>query len=452
MSKNAVTIVLRAVISIAILVGGVGTMVALIKSRKPAPQIDTPERALRVDVIAVSFKDVPVEITGLGEVRSRDVVQIAPEVPGRIVSVHPDLEIGGLIPAGEVLFEIDPRDFQARYDQSNASVSQLENTIARLKKQYSIDQGRLTTYESTRKLAKAEYDRVKRLYEKDKVGTQSQVGNSEMAYNSANDALAQLSQSVDLFPIRINEAENGLASSEAQASLSKTNLERTKISVPFDSRVKTVSLERGQYVSPGMPVVTLANDRILEISVSLPSEQASKWLKFEKSPNPSKNAWFGNLTRVPVQISWSDTAVWEGSLSRIETFDQDNRTINVVIRIPARKALNPISGTQSLVEGMFCKVTIPGKIARNVVELPSESVGFEIDKDGYKTVYVAVESPDDGQLRLTTKKVRESHITEDSIFVSEGLLEGDLVVLTRLINPLPNSLLNTTQYDSTETD
>ncbi|MFP6617343.1 MAG: hypothetical protein VCB26_13140, partial [Candidatus Hydrogenedentota bacterium] len=245
MSKNSVTIVLRAVISIAILVGGVGTMVALVKSRKPAPQIDTPERALRVDVIAVSFKDVPVEITGLGEVRSRDVVQIAPEVPGRIVSVHPDLEIGGLIPAGEVLFEIDPRDFQARYDQSNASVSQLENTIARLKKQYSIDQGRLTTYESTRKLAKAEYDRVKRLYEKDKVGTQSQVGNSEMAYNSANDALAQLSQSVDLFPIRINEAEDSLASSEAQASLSKTNLERTKISVPFDSRVKTVSLERG---------------------------------------------------------------------------------------------------------------------------------------------------------------------------------------------------------------
>ncbi|MFP6597414.1 MAG: hypothetical protein VCC01_08155, partial [Candidatus Hydrogenedentota bacterium] len=101
---------------------------------------------------------------------------------------------------------------------------------------------------------------------------------------------------------------------------------------------------------------------------------------------------------------------------------------------------------------MFCKVTIQGKIARNVVELPSESVGFEIDQDGYKTVYVAVESPDDGQLRLTTKKVRESHITEDSIFVSEGLLEGDLVVLTRLINPLSNSLLNTTQYDSTETD
>lgn len=454
MSKHAITIVLRGIISVAILLGGVGASILLYMSREDAPQVDIPERALRVDVISATFKDVPVEISGYGGVRSRDVVQIAPEISGRIVSIHPKLETGGIIPAGEILFEIDPRDYQARYDQSTATVSQLKNAIERLKKQYSIDQERLTTFESTRTLAKAEYDRVKRLYEEDKVGTQSQVDNTEMGYNNANDAFAQLSQSVDLFPIRINEAKDNLASSVAMAGLSRTNLERTKVSVPFDARVKTVSLEKGQYVSPGMLVMTLANDTILEISVSLPSKKASNWLEFEKANTTSNTAWFGNLARVPVRILWGDSKEWEwkGALHRIEKFDETNRTINVVVRVTAKNALNPPKGAQSLVEGMFCTIIIPGKTAKNVVELPIECVSFATDREGYHTVYLAKESPDDGKLRLTTAKVRESHKTDDSIFISEGLHEGDKIITTRLINPLANSLLNTNRFESRETD
>jgi RND family efflux transporter MFP subunit len=452
MSKHAVTIVLRGLISIAILIGGFGLAVMLFRSRKPAPQVNIPEHALRVDVVSATFKDVPVEIFGLGEVRSRDVVRIAPEIPGRIVNIHPKLEIGGIIPAGEILFEIDPRDFQARYDQSKASVSQLRNTIERLKKQYAIDQERLKTFKSTRTLAKAEYNRVKHLYERDKVGTQSRVDNSEMAYNSANDAYAQLSQSVDLFPIRINEAEDGLASSEAMARLSKTNLERTKVSVPFDARVKTVTLEQGQYVSTGMPVLTLANDSILEISVSLDSKLASTWLDFEKAGDASNTAWFGNLTQVPVRINWRDDAEWIGTLHRIEKFDQETRTINVVVRIAAQNALNPTEGEQSLVEGMFCRIIIPGKTAEHVVELPIECVSFAKDSEGYQTVFLAKESPDDGKLRLAKVKVLESHKTKQSIYISDGLREGDRIVTTRLINPLANSLLNTDGFESMETD
>ena len=124
----------------------------------------------------------------------------------------------------------------------------------------------MKTFQSTSDLAKAEYNRINELYTKDKVGTQSGVDNAEMMYNNANDSLALLSQSVDLFPIRISEAEDNLASSEAMAKLSKTNLERTNVSVSFTSRVKTVALEQDQYVSPGMPVITLANLSLIHIS------------------------------------------------------------------------------------------------------------------------------------------------------------------------------------------
>jgi RND family efflux transporter MFP subunit len=236
------------------------------------------------------------------------------------------------------------------------------------------------------------------------------------------------------------------------ARLSKTNLERTKVSVPFDARVKTVTLEQGQYVSTGMPVLTLANDSILEISVSLDSKLASTWLDFEKAGDASNTAWFGNLTQVPVRINWRDDAEWIGTLHRIEKFDQETRTINVVVRIAAQNALNPTEGEQSLVEGMFCRIIIPGKTAEHVVELPIECVSFAKDSEGYQTVFLAKESPDDGKLRLAKVKVLESHKTKQSIYISDGLREGDRIVTTRLINPLANSLLNTDGFESMETD
>lgn len=452
MSKQTITIVLRAVISLTILLGGVGITVLLISSRKDAPQVKIPESALRVDVIEATFKDVPVTIEGLGEIQSRDVVEIAPEVSGRVVNIHPELEVGGVIPAGEILFEVDPRDYQARLDQSVAQANQLRSTIERLKKEYTIDKKRLITFERSRELAKAEYERMRNLYERDKIATRSQAENAEVAYNNANDAYAQLEQSLDLFPIRIKEAEDNLVSAESMSKMSTTNLERTRVSVPFDARVKNVSVEQGQYVSPGMPVLTLANDSVLEVSVSLDSQLASKWLKYDSQKDTEAIAWFGTLAQVPVKVSWTSVGVWEGMLHRIEKFDKETRTINVVVRIPAENAMNPIEGTQPLVEGMFCKISIPGAVAKNVVEVPIESVSFAQDSNGFRDVYIAKESPDDGKLRLETIKVRESHIAGEYIYLSEGLTDGDVIITTRLINPLAKSLLNVNSTKSLETD
>lgn len=454
MSKRYITVVLRAVASIVILLVAYVLFGAIIRSKEPAAQVEIPEQALRVDVLEATFRDVPVRIEGLGEMRSRDVVQIASEVAGLVTAIHPHLEVGGVIPAGEILFEIDARDYEAIAIQSSASVDQLSNSVQRLTKQYAIDKERLKTYERTRGLANGEFERVKSLYEKDKVGTQSQVDNAEMGFNNANDAYDQLSQTCDLFPIRIEEAKNSLTSSQAMADLAATNLGRTKVSVPFDARIKSVSLERGQFVAPGAPILTLADDSLLEITIPLDSRLARNWLEFQESTGSVSSAWFGQIRRVPVTIEWTGDpgkAQWKGTLDRVEKFDQQTRQIAIVARITAQDANRPTKGDQPLVEGMFCKVAIPGKTAHNVVEVPLECVSFSRDDEGYRTVYVA-KTTEDGRFRLGSIKVRESHIAGESIFLSEGIDEGTMIVTTRLINPLSNSLLNTQAIPSAETD
>lgn len=452
--KQSTSTLMRIVITLAIIAIGYRGMIYLIDSKKDPAQVEISEQILRVDVLSVTFTDVPVMIEGYGQVRSRDIVSIAPEVPGRVVALNPKLEAGEIIPANEVLFEVDPRDYQARVDESTASLKQLNNTITRLTKQLKIDTQRLETFKRSRTLAKTEYERFKSLYDNDKVGTQSQVDAAELALNQANDAYDQLALTLDLSPIRIEEANNALDSATAMAKLAATNLERCQVSVPFVARVKSVKLEKGQYVSLGVPILTLADDSILEVSIPIDSKQARTWLEFDETDSPT--AWFDNLKHVAVQVEWTEehnSPIWNGQLNRVEKFDPTTRTLTLVAQIKSEDASSPIQGTLPLVEGMFCKIAIPGKMARNVVELPVECVSFSQDSQGYRNAFIAKADPENtDKIRLSEIKVLESHIKDESIFIQKGLAEGDLVVVTRLINPLKNSLLDTNLVETMEAD
>lgn len=424
-------IIVRIVLVVVLIAFGFAAKEVLGSFRTAPRQAEVHESELQVEVVRVYPEDVAVAITGYGEVRALDVVDIAPQVPGQIVALHPRLEVGEVIPKGELLFRIDPRDFRSARVQAQAQVEQLKNAIVRLKQQYEIDQGRVDTYRRTRDLAREELERDEKLYEDD-VGTQSTVNLSEMSYHQANDAYVQIKQTVDLSPIRIREAENNLTAAMASLELAETSLERTEVHAPFDARVKKVQLEVGEYVMPGAAVLTLANDAILEISVSLDSRDARSWLQFRKDKKQASQQWFGALEPVRCRISWTEDVgdhYWMGTLARVERFEQTTRTVTVAVRVNREDTLSR-GNSLPLVEGMFCVVTIPGKTMRQVYRLPRWAVTFE------GTVYLS----EDG--RLKRRQVEVVRNQGKDAFVASGLEPGELVVMTRLVNPLPNTLLS----------
>src|SRR5690606_15009696 len=100
-----------------ILAMGWGISRALVAIGTPPAQVEIVERPISVTVQEVHTTSVPVVISGYGQARPRDIVRIAPDVSGTVVTVHSKLHVGEVIPAGEVMFEIDARDYQARYDE-----------------------------------------------------------------------------------------------------------------------------------------------------------------------------------------------------------------------------------------------------------------------------------------------------------------------------------------------
>lgn len=400
-SKKPVMVVFISVaVSIMVLFIGVMGMTMLADLKTPPAEAKNGERPLRVEALEVEEEDIPVFITSYGEVKALNVVPIAPEVPGKIVKIHPRLEIGEIIPKGEVLFKIDPKDYI---------------TIRKTSSE------RLKILKRSQELAKKEYERVRILFEKNSVVTQAGVEAAERAMLSAADLTNQISQVLET-------AEN--------------NLERCEVRAPFDARIKSVSLEKGQYVIPGQNVMTLANDAVLEIHVPIDSRDARKWLRFNGEEKNRKIAWFPAIEQVECKISWTENnsgQTWDGRLHRVVKFDDQTRTLMVAIRVDAESTKKKNSPSFPLVEGMFCSVKIPGRTLHNVFRLPRQAVSFE------NTVFIAVGN------RLKTMPVKVARVEGENTYVAGGLNTGDMVITTRLIDPLENALLeitNTSKKDS----
>ncbi len=425
------------IVAIAIvLMAGVVFAATLILLKKPPAAAKVTEHSLSVDAVRVDLEDVPVTVTGLGEVRTLNVVSISSEISGVIVEIFPNLERGEIVPKGELLFRIDPRDYQAAKIQAEAQATQSEKTIERLNRQYAIDRARLKTLERSEVLTQREFERARDLLEKG-VGARASVDRAEVTLNQTTDARDQLAQIIALYPVRIQEAQSALEGAKAQLLLTQANLARTEVRAPFDARIKQVSLEKGQYVSPGMQLLALADDRLLEITVSLDSRDAKDWLQFDNEAAPGAGAWFGKLKPLTCGIFWTEDPEhhrWEGVVHRIETFDRQNRTVSVAIRITSEAAMRSTGGLP-LVEGMFCSVAIPGKTMKQVYRLPRWAVTYEGE------IFVIR----DGRLAIQVVDVIRSEGEET--FVRGGLSPGERVITTRLVNPLPNRRIRTDESE-----
>lgn len=392
------TVIIRVVACSIILLLGFGGF-KFLKGRKKAP-VHTPlvERSLKVEAVAVSFVDVPVQIEAYGELRSIRMVEIAAEVAGSVVEIHPRLKTGSIIQKGELLFAIDDRDYRTEYESNKT---------------------RLAILERDKEITTKELNRVRTLFEKNRVGTRAGVEKAEQAANNTADKLAQVQQAMIRAQIK---------------------LERCRVYAPFVCRVTFKKIEKGQYVAPGKIVLGLADDSVLELEVPLDSGDAFEWLQFSENRDDGSvtKAWFANLKPVQAEVTWTGNAKNKaiGIVNRVSSYDEKTRTVKVVLQIDSSQFVKD-RRPMPLVSGMFCRVLIPGRTMERVVELPRWAVSFE------NTVYVVRND------RLETVAVQVARVQENRAYISSGLKEGDLVITTRLVNPLERSLVEVVQDGTT---
>lgn len=392
----------------------------------PPPPV---EDSLHVRAARISLGSYPVTITGFGTAVARRAVALSPEVAGRVVEIHPEFKNGGQIREGELILRIDPSLYETQLAEAEAALRQQEATIERLRREWENGKVRLTALEQTAALAERDIARAQEL-ERKGVGSKLEVDRAERARVEAVSQRDLHARDLDLFPVRLREIEALADTARAAAQGARQNLERTRMVAPFTGRVGEKLVDAGQVVAPGTVIAQFTDDSALEITAPIDSGEARDWLQFDTAqPGATQDsAWFAPVVPVDCIIHWAendDTITWKGRLERIASYDPAARMVQVVV------SHQPGGGAANfpLVAGMFCRVEIPGRTMEQVYRLPQEAVTFD------DQVYTAV---GDRLKMLGVDVLREEG---GYAYVREGLSPDSVVVLTRLVDALDNTLL-----------
>src|SRR5215470_16373813 len=153
----------KLLISATIVIAGVIIVVLLgaVRSNKPAQA--TP-RPLEVKVSQVAQQDVPVYSEWIGTTEGMVNADIKAQVTGYLL--RQDYKEGSFVKKGELLFEIDPRPFQAALDQANGQVAQFEGQLEQAKSQVlqaeaQVAQANSQLLQAQAQLAQAQANQVK---------------------------------------------------------------------------------------------------------------------------------------------------------------------------------------------------------------------------------------------------------------------------------------------------
>ena len=221
-----------------------------------------------------------------GQVRA-EVIQITPRVSGPIVTLA--VKDNQFVKAGDLLFAIDPRTFQASLDQARAQLDETGDSVQALEKQVeaaqagvnasreSIEQAKSEIAQLNATIAKdkAEYERKKALLPK-KATSQRAVERAQATYEvsvqqkiaaesgvrQANAALAESQAS--LAEARAQLGAIGESNSQVRASLAavrqaELDLEFTKAKAPVDGYVTNLNLRLGSQAVANQPALALVD-------------------------------------------------------------------------------------------------------------------------------------------------------------------------------------------------
>ena len=107
----------------ALVIGALGFSMLVIFKNEPPKQKIVKEATL-VSTVEVYPESINAIVKGFGNVEPTKELIVQPQVPGHIIEINEKLQKGGLIDEGELLFKIDPRDYEIQVKVQEADVSQ----------------------------------------------------------------------------------------------------------------------------------------------------------------------------------------------------------------------------------------------------------------------------------------------------------------------------------------
>ncbi|NND59840.1 MAG: efflux RND transporter periplasmic adaptor subunit [Gammaproteobacteria bacterium] len=350
---------------------------ALLVWSRPEPERETPvDNGEPVQVQPVSRQLETLVIEAQGSVIPAREITVQPQVSGRVIAMGDNFRPGGRIAAGELLFAVDDSDYRLAVAQARTRVAEAEAALA-------LEQGR-----------QAVAQREWALFE------------DELASGDNDSALA-------LREPQLQSARAGVAAARTQLQQAQLNLERTRISAPFNAVIRSENIDLGQIVGPQTAAARLAGTDTFWVQASVPAAQ----LDFVDIADLETS---GSVATISYDTGTGQVRRQGEVIGLLSDLDRAGQMARVLIEIS-----DPLATDRGrLLLDSFVDVEIRANRELDVIRLQPKWLhnGDE--------VYVY----EDGVLRI--RRVEVAWRRPDAVFVSSGLDENERIVVTTIATPI----------------
>ena len=390
------------------------------------------EFALPVQIGKVVYMDIADEVRAVGNIQAEQRVTIASEIRGRVSRIA--IEEGMNVKAGDLVAQIDPREYELTLDRLRADLSASQKEYKKAQEGLrQEDKDRLNAKtraaQSSLDLAKIELGRTKQLVDQ-KVLAQSALDSAEdkvsqaiatLVASQAEQAAGMKSRSED-----IEKLESEMQAIRKQVAVAELNLSKVNIVAPFEGVIIAKEIEQGAIADLGTAIVRMIGSSRLKAVLEVPQNYRNKLKKLKKAHFFVKELgvkfnYQNNLARLVRVIP--DANIYSGN-------------IKVQIDLP-----DPDPG---MFPGLTLESTLNFGVRKNVLHVPA--VSLVISEKG-TVVYIVK----DKKAHLVPVKAFKEHddFVEIKDFTHQLNADVDLIlrgsgavfpgVNVFLTNPVPNT-------------
>ena len=337
--------------------------------------------AMPVSVVKVRQADVPLAGAWVGTLDGYVNAQIQPQVSGYLV--RQNYREGAAVSKGEVLFQIDPRPFQAVVDQAQAEVGRAKGQLAQAQAQQGLTQINLkrdTPLAQARAIA------------------QSQLDNDKQQAAQADAAVAA--------------AQAAVASAEAALTTAKLNLGFTQVRSLISGVAGQATTQVGNLVSPQSVLTSVSQLDPIKVYFSISD---AEYLALTSRARQAGGDLLSSKADIPLSLTLTDGTPYPHK-GRIAFVDRQMNQQTGAIRIAASFP-NP---GNVLRPGQFGRVSASTEIRHQALLVPQAAVQ---ELQGIEQIYVA---GSDNHVHVVNVKLGPQ-IGSDWI-IENGLKPGDRVV------------------------
>jgi membrane fusion protein (multidrug efflux system) len=319
--------------------------------------------AVAVKTMKVIKRNTPLTYDYTGFVEAKNEVQIKSKVTGNIVQKL--VNGGDVVEAGQLLYVVDPRNYQNSMYNAQANLANAQANLANVAK----DAARYQT-----------------LYKQGAVSRQT----------------------MDSYNTQLEQAQAAVAAQEALVANAQVNVGDTNIVAPFSGKVDTNCLAEGSFVTASSTVLTtISNSDPMRVKFSLAENDYLKIMQGNTNNG-------GKLQ--DIQLTLSDGTIYPAK----GVVDQVDRSVDSTTGTLTLKAEFP-NPDGVLLPGMFAHISVVGGTQPNAILIPQRAVKEMLYK---KFVYTV-----DGDNKVDMKEVTLGPRVGRLWLVTGGLQGDETIVV-----------------------